>query len=784
MRIPKSYISTLLTFVLLLTSAAPALAQKRTPRKPAPKPAATQPLSFDNLLSVDSYKIYFEIRNVGQLISSASVNEMLEPILKLAAPPKEFKTAVKWLSAHADTVTSSRMMVATSRTAKDLPNVLIAVEFENAEEAAKVEPQLNEVLLKVLPPKKPEASPSPLAVAGGPSTPSASPALQTPAEAVPNFHVSRSGALVFITSEPLVIKNLRPRNSKPLAEDSNFRTAHDRFTSESVFGFINIKAMDQEEKELHEKAIAERETLEAAEEEAAKLRSQMPEEAVPDAEPSPTDPESSSEDHFTVTEIVKPTPPDPFSLLLSEVAASFFGGFMEAKWPEAIAFAGNLDASSFDVKALLVTSQAEKLPSIPFLPALAPGPTIVPESPSILPSDTELFVTMSLDLPQAYAILSKPPVSFFNSKAAPSPSPEPETAFSSIEKKAGIKFVNDVLPLLGNEVVFSMPLQMETEATPSASPTPETPSTVIMTPAPVGGGSSIGVAMAVKAPSPIIGLSLKDKEGMRALLPKLVDALGFKGASGLAQVEKREDTEIVNYANAFAYAFIGNFLVISPDVKNIKRVVDSYLKRETLGSDVNFKNFTRWQPRQVQGQIYVSPSLMESYKKWISEPSTVMSDQTRELLTRLSLIPEPVTYSLSNEGNGPLHQLRIPKNLLLMAVAGFSAETNQPPMVNNERSASGTLYYIAHLENTAKSEKGSYVPLEDLIAQKKFPKEMLEANGYKFTVNIVGDGFEARAWPDEYGKTGKMSFFINEAMTLRGADHGGGPATIADPPIQ
>jgi hypothetical protein len=780
MRIPKSFISTLLTFVLLLTSATSALAQKRTPRKPVPKPAVAQPLSFDNLLSVDSYKIYVEIRNVGQLISSSSVNEVLEPVLKLAAPPKEFKTAVKWLTAHSDAVTTSRMMVATSRTAKNLPNVLIAVEFENAEEAAKVEPQLNEVLLKVLPPKKPEASPSPQAVVGVTAT--ASPATQSPAQAVPNFHVSRSGALVFITSEPLVIKNLRPRNRKALSEDSNFRTAHDRFTSESVFAFINIKAMDQEEKELQEKAIAERESLDAAAQEAAKLRTQMPEEAVPEEEPSPTDPESSS-DHFTLTEVVKSTPPDPFSLVLSQLAGSFFGGFMDAKWPEAIALAGNLDASAFDVKALLVTSQTEKLPSIPFFPSLVPGPTIVPESPSILPSNTELFVTMSLDLPQAYAVLNKPPVGIFTNKAAlPA---EPETPFSSIEKKAGIKFLDDVLPLLGNEIVFSMPLQMQSDSsTASSTPTPETPSTVIMTPAPTGGGSAVGVAMAVKVPSPIIGLSLKDKEGMRTLLPKLIDGLGFKGASGLAQIEKREDTEIVNYANAFAYAFIGNFLVVSPDVKNIKQVVDSYLKRETLSSDVNFKNFTRWQPRQLQGQVYISPSLMESYKTWINEPSTMMSDQTREILSRLSLIAEPVTYSLSNEGNGPLHQLRIPKNLLVMAVAGFSAETNQPPMVSNERSASGTLYYIAHLENTAKSEKGSYLPLEELIAQKKFPKEMLEGNSYKFTVNIIGEGFEATAVPAEYGKTGKMSFFINEAMTLRGGDHGGGPATIADRPIQ
>ena len=210
---------------------------------------------------------------------------------------------------------------------------------------------------------------------------------------------------------------------------------------------------------------------------------------------------------------------------------------------------------------------------------------------------------------------------------------------------------------------------------------------------------------------------------MRAFLPKLIDAIGFSGASALAQTERREDTEIVTYANALSYAFIGNFLVISPDVKNIKHVVDSYLKRETLSSDINFKNSTRWQPRQLQGQVYVSPALMESYKKWANEPSAFMSEQTREFLSRLTFTSEPVTYSLSNEGAGPLHQLRIPKNLLLMAVAGMSAEINQPPMVANERATIGALYFIAHTESTIRSEKGSYLSLEELIAQKKTSQE-------------------------------------------------------------
>src|SRR4051812_25916627 len=101
--------------VFLVALSFPAHAQqRRTTPKPIPKvdaPTQAAP-TFETLLGDDSYKIYAEVRSVGQLIRSQSINELLEPITKLAAPPKEFKTLLKWLNTHADDVMSSRMLVA------------------------------------------------------------------------------------------------------------------------------------------------------------------------------------------------------------------------------------------------------------------------------------------------------------------------------------------------------------------------------------------------------------------------------------------------------------------------------------------------------------------------------------------------------------------------------------------------------------------------------------------------------------------------------------------------
>src|SRR2546427_7750285 len=92
--------------------AATATAQQRKASAPTQKeptkaePNATAP-TFETLLAADSYKVYGEIKNVGQLIRSGSVADILDPIMKLAGPPKEFKSLVKFANAHAEALTTS-----------------------------------------------------------------------------------------------------------------------------------------------------------------------------------------------------------------------------------------------------------------------------------------------------------------------------------------------------------------------------------------------------------------------------------------------------------------------------------------------------------------------------------------------------------------------------------------------------------------------------------------------------------------------------------------------------
>ena len=748
----------LLLISAFLTTATVAQQKRQTPARPQPKAAPTPAPTFDTLIAADSYNLYGEIRGVGQLIRSSAATDILDPILKLGAPPKEFKKFITWLNAHADELMTSRLLVATWAATKDVPEAVIAIEFESTEEATKFATPLNQFLPTVLPPMGPAGEP------GKPAAPQK-----------PSYHFQQAGSLILLTPTPLNLKKLKPAGSKLLTEDINFRAARNRFNYKPVFVFVDMKSIQKQEEERRKKmeedlrkegeivavqrAAAQKEA--DKEDEIADAESEDQMKAALEAEQARLQAENTGELNVVVP------PPDPVTVTFNALASSFFGA--QAKWPEGIGLALSIDNDAFDVRALFVNQPGEKSDAVPFMPMLIPGQPFVPESPNVLPADSEMFVSMSLDLAQIYTLMSRPrPNAIFHRSGGNLTMVHEEVQeppFAALEKKLQLNFKDDVLPLLGSEVAIRLPVK-DFNIFGLGRPGVQKPTE----------GAANG--------GPLLLFSLKDKEAVRAFMPKLVDAMGFKGASAFAQTERRDDTEIVSYANLFSYAFVGNFLVLSNDPATIRYAVESYLKRETLAGNSQFKNSTRWQPRPAQGQVYISPALMESYRSWV-EQTTSLSEQSKGLLTRLTEMSQPLTYSLSNEGLGPLHELRLPKNLVLMAVTGFSSESNPPPTLVNERAAMGRLHSIAYGQQRYKEElgNGSYATMDQLLETKMVFEDAFQLTGYKIEMTVVGDKFEVTAVPAEYGNSGTNSFFIDQTMVLRGGDRNGAPPTSSDPPI-
>ena len=594
--------------LLLLALTAPVIAQQK---RPAPKPqprataAPTPAPTFETLIPADSYTFYGEVRGAGQLIRSSALNDLLEPVLKLSAPPKEFRTVVKWLNAHAEDVMTARLLLAIGPTvnAKQAPQSLIAIEFATAEEATKFAGTLNEFLPTIMP--KPAPEPAPKQAEG--TNANEKPKPTAPPE--PGFHLQRMGSLVVITPRPWTMKQLKPAGSKLLAEDANFRAARNRFSSEPIFVYVNTKAIEREDEERQKRFEEQSRIVQEQvkrEQEEAKTEEKQPE--------APDEPEFLPEKNVELDAVAKletgPSSegtkealgPELFSMLLFGFGSSFFSG--ESHMPEGIGLALAFEGDSFELRVLLVNQSGGRNEAIPFIPNLITGPALSPEAPNIFPADTELLLLMSLDLPQIYAALSKPqPKQAFTKShglMVGTKEIDPVSPFAAIEERLKIKLKDDLLPLLGSEIALRMPMESANMV--------GIPGILPATPTATSGDSAATLVVgttrsATEQPSsnaaPVLAIAVKDKEGLRALMPKLIDNFGFKGASSLMQTERREDTELVSFANVFAYAFIGNFIVLSSDAASTRYVVDSYLN--TKHFPVTFSSRT---PRAGNRDLY------------------------------------------------------------------------------------------------------------------------------------------------------------------------------------
>ena len=460
-----------------------------------------------------------------------------------------------------------------------------------------------------------------------------------------------------------------------------------------------------------------------------------------------------------------------------------FLGFGEPQWPEAVGVALALDNNDYVIRAILIEPpDAKKLP-LPFVPQLISGPALAAGAPSVLPEGTEVFVSASIDFSKTYEGMRKQADVHMKTVMREVPVSEkeaPADPFAEFEKKAGFKIKEDLLPVLGNEIALAGSLKLlegmgpfNMKSRPTPSPSPETAA---------GKQDQNKTESAVL---PILLIAVKDREAARRLMPHVLEGLGIGEANLLAQTEKREDVEIVNYAGLFAYAFVGDFLIIS-ETASVKSAVDAYLNRQTLASNNVFRNSRRWEPRQNLGEIYFSPALMEGYHDEIRKQAGTMDPTMRDFILALDPTSSAITYALSNEGLGTQHEIHLPKNLIITMVAGISSATKNPPPEANEMIAASALQMIANAEQTYKETagKGSYATMDKLVEAKLFPAEVFEKYGYRFDITVMGDQFEAVATPREYGKTGKRSFFVDKSGVVRGDDHGGAPATAADKPIQ
>jgi len=490
--LPYDLVQVVSLFVAMILFAAPLCAQQptATPATPASQPqsaASTLDPTFETLLSTDSYKLYGEVRNVGQLMSNGGLGEIVDPIIKLAEPPREFNSIIKFLKTNAEALASSRLLFATWPARTGIPDAFVAIEFPTAEHAAKFAPKLETFLPGILPPvpvATPEEKPSgrttttdlpqQAAARDKKETGAAPAASPSPPGERPAFVLSHAGNLVFISDKAFKFEKLRPASSKSLADDQNFRVAHDRFSNESVFLYFNVQLEDRTRPRPSPTPMiteAEREQMEREreaeiEKQQEETRKALEEENTRRAKESPgTEPKIIATLSVQAPPSAAPTPTKEQETQMA--ASSQIGrlldsiGYGEPQWPEAVGVALALENNDYVIRALLIEPpEAKRLP-LPFVPQLISGPALVSDAPSVLPESTEVFVSASIDFRQTYeGMRTQAEIKVKTARQTMASERDQLDPFQEFEKKAGFKITEDLLPALGNEIALAGSLKL------------------------------------------------------------------------------------------------------------------------------------------------------------------------------------------------------------------------------------------------------------------------------------------------------------------------------------
>ena len=813
--------------------------------------APAEKLSFDTLPAADSYAIYMEVRAVGQQARPGGLMEIFQPFTEILGAGKSERSHLDFFNAHAEALADARVLMASMPAGEGLPQGFAAIEFPDAEAAQKFAAELEKQLVKhgLLAGARrgganasPTPAPSPQArarvIIGGAVVSGGAPA-PTP------LFVKRVNELVLTSDAEIKLTSLRPAGSKPLTSQPNFRAARSRFPTEPLFVYADVALMrrsfEQMRKRFEEQARAAghgRGIEEAAVNKPEAEAASSPEPsstATPETEadapvvmPEPetivgggTEPEPAPEELVTL-EVEEhghaeegargeaqlgAVAPD----FLSMIGPFIFSASDGAKWPEAVSVAAAPEGDALAVRALLFNDAEIKSSILPLFPLLVSGPPLSHGGAALMPAETDILVSLSLDLARMYEQLTQRMARFEKETAErlapPPPAPGadrgtppparadgdgpaqegPAARLAALEKLFGFKIKEDLIDSLGNEVAIGIPASWMTGGT----------SHTVSATVTVEGGAHAPPASRQQAqpaskptpaptppPAPVALVSVRDKGKLETILPRVSRALGLLGASGSGGSQRHRGVELISFG-PYALALLDNYLAVATDEHSLRRLIDAREEGRTLGSTEDFRASVRWQPRQTLGQVYVSNALLKSFFAGTKEEALRSTEAALlNLVSRLDFDPGSITHAVTSEGAGPLHEVRLPRDLLPMFAAKQAVELRNAPARAGESQARNALFVIHHLESTHKAKKGAYAPLEELMKMEKYLAELLKNNAYRIELTISGDGFEATATPAAYPETGRRSFFIDQTGVLRAADKAGQRATSQDPPAK
>lgn len=776
--------------------------------------------SLEELLPADAYGVYAELRSPGVLAQTEEIKTVAGALALLGDETKPLTDLIGFVRDNSEELTQARVVMAFMATRPELPPALLALEMPTSESAAAFEPKLRRMLGEQLKEFKETLGP-PQASAARPR-PAQRSVREKPGQNADaaSFSLRRTGRLILAADSPFTLRRLRAdEGATTLADSVRFQSARTRFSSDSLFLYVDTTLAQQGWAVQTQKAEEARVAAEAAQ---ANRRTRVgkveegqtqtpiiiattappapaeasptptPEETpTPDAETgearevnavvlTPAEEAAAKEEAAKEAAAAKSSEEEMAVWQMSALLGSVWGGIPRV--PGAFALGVGLEAGAIKVRLAVENSPDGTINVIPFLPNVVAGPPVAGDAASVAPDDSDIFFTTSVDWTQIYTNamgtaatnLSLMNVSLegeskdeTETPLKPAKMPTADEAVATVEKLFRFKFKEDLLPALGNEVSISMPFDI------------------------INGGFNRprpGTKREEKesAPGFVVIISLNNPDKVREILPRVLTALNFvsPGAT-FAPPEQREGFEIRS-AGDTAYTIINNFLVAAGDVRALRHVIDSYASRQTLANASAYRDTTVWQTRQKLAQIYLSETPMRQIAVETKRRSGASEDPlVRALLAQLEVPPEPASYEVTNEGDVLIHELHLPVQMIKTYAATLMIAVKDAPVTSGEAMAVYALSRIEYAEEAFKKDKKKerYGTLEELYAEELLEKDFLQHLEYKIELNATTDKFEATATPKNYGKTGRRSFYVDQTGQTRAADHKGKPASSDDPPV-
>lgn len=456
----------------------------------------------------------------------------------------------------------------------------------------------------------------------------------------------------------------------------------------------------------------------------------------------------------------------PYDLAMREATRNFFGLHAVLGLATGARVDGNTVKVRYDVE---VDRSVNGLVAI-----VADPPTVQFRAAKYVPDTCGMLQSFAVDPVRIFDLAEQ----YFGPVQPPPNGKNFAQQVEEIEASIGVNVRSELLPALGREIAFTEGFEVF--------------------------GSRRGMTGKEEGPKPVrVALvEVRDREPFRKMVVKTFGQI--PGAPALAAVDYK-GAELWEMAG-FAMAFVEDF-GIAGQTDDVRRCVDAFVAETTLAAKPTYQSASsEWLGGAIVAtyssadydaeQLEASAKAQEELRKQIESGDGPSFDVEQMFAWQaVSTLTNPFGATVLRNATGvnwenssPLAPISAAYNKLLREwiVDGPRRERIE----TSHNTAIGILNMIADAETRYRQKDGRYGSLEELktsgvLDASAGDQIVNELSAYRLEVSSSGTGesskFSVTATPTMYGRTAKLSLFIDETGLLRGLDKDGATASADDP---